>query len=192
MSEGVNLTVEQRDLQQLLGGMVRRSEDTGPAMRILTSIMRTSVVRNFEEEGRPQKWTPLAPSTVRKRGAAGPILRVQGFAGGLLGSIHERTEQRSAKLATNKPHAAIHQLGGTIRRTTKARTLAFTDAGRFMSRKQARRRKKAAVRVAFSRGGRSYTIRIPARPYLLIQDEDVVEMRRAVAQYITGGQEAAR
>jgi phage virion morphogenesis protein len=181
---GTSLTYRLEGLQEMLGGLMSRMQSTQPAMKIVGEILRTSVVRNFEVGGRPEKWQPLSKAYIRRRkkGAAS-ILRLTGR---LMNSINARATDDSAIVGTNVEYARIHQLGGEIKRVTKAGAMPVNKAGKFMSRKAASRR-KTAVAVRFHGGGKSYVITMPARPYLVVQEEDRVEMLRAVKEYITTG-----
>ena len=180
---GASLTVRLEELQALLGELGRRMQSTRPAMQIVGEILRTSVVRNFEVGGRPEKWKPLSKAYARRRKkGAGSILRLTGR---LMNSITARAEDDRAVVGTNVVYAAIHQFGGEIKRTTRAGAMAHGKGGRFLSRKAASRR-KTAVRVSFHGGGQAYVITMPPRPFLVVQDEDRAEMVRAIREYVLG------
>ena len=193
----ITLTADTADVSELLGRCLQRFGDLKTPLNLIGQIVRTSVIRNFEVEGRPDKWRELAPSTVRERGSAHPILRRMGYAGGLAGSINHRVESDCVLIGTNKVYAAVHQFGGTIKTRDRFQTLAFRTSakrdregnvlipsGRFMSRKEAGRRKTGATRIAIARiGGR---INIPARPFLMLQDEDIPEMIETLKEYLLG------
>ena len=109
---GVTLDVELKDqaVMRLLEKIRSRLGHMLPAMKIIGEIVRTSVVRNFEVGGRPTKWKELSPVTLAMR-RGDKILRRQGFAGGLMGSIHARAENDQVRIGTNKVYAAVQQLG---------------------------------------------------------------------------------
>lgn len=56
----------------------RAGKDFSPVFKDFARYHRRSITRNFEAEGRPARWTPLAESTIRDRirkgFAPGPIL----------------------------------------------------------------------------------------------------------------------
>ena len=176
---GVTITINAEQLQAQIQAIAKRCGSARPAMEIVGSIVRSSVVRNFELEGRP-KWKPLSPATVRQRGAAHPILRRQGLAGGLAGSISYQAEDDRVRIGTNKVYAAVHQFGAR--------------KGHFGT-------KSVRVRehVRQMPGGRQARVRahnrrqplpwgdIPARPFLIIQNEDWDEMLAALKDYVLGG-----
>jgi phage virion morphogenesis protein len=177
-------------VQSFFQRMRERMQDASPAMRVVASIMRTSVVRNFEKQGRP-RWEPLSPVTLalrkrkkkgRKRKSKGSarkpkILRVQGFAGGLLGSISGEATANSAMVGTNKIYAAVHQFGakkgefGTVTITRKIATSKRSGGSRIA--------KPYQMQVPWGD--------IPARPFLVLQDEDKEEIRKTLNNFILRG-----
>jgi len=92
-------------------------------------------------------------------------------------------------IGTNVRYAAIHQFGGIITRKARSRTLAFTKSGRFMSRKAAGRRKTGSTRIAFARERTAPSrfgmihIDMPARPYLVVQEEDLAGISKILIDY---------
>lgn len=145
---GISIKTDDREVKKLLGGVLKRLGNSGPAMKILGAIVRTSVVRNFEKGGRPTKWQPLSPETLKKKKGTA-ILREQGMAGGLMGAVNFQAFNSKAVVGANKVYAAIHHFGG--------------------------------------KAGRGRKVTIPARPYMMIQDEDWVEMKAALGDYIIRG-----
>lgn len=164
MGAGISIRIEDGEVKALLRSLQARVKDLTPAMRIVGNIVRSSVVRNFEEGGRPKKWQPHAEATIlggirkkdfTRKGAlrAGASKRLRGGRvlirkGRLMKSIKYKAYTDRVEVGTNVIYAAIHQFGG--------------KAGR-----------------------KSRRVQIPARPYLMVQDEDWPEMRDAIADYIT-------
>ena len=145
---GVLVKVDDKEVRKLLGGILKRMGNPGPAMKILGAIVRTSIVRNFEKGGRPTKWKALSPETLKtKKGTA--ILREQGMAGGLMGSVNYKPFSDKVVISADKVYAAIHHFGG--------------------------------------KAGRGRKVTIPARPYMMVQDEDWVEMKAALGDFIVQG-----
>jgi len=164
-------------VKELFAGMQRRMAGLTPAMKIIGETVRTSVIRNFEEGGRP-RWKPLSPATLARRKGKKILMR-QGFAGGLAGSIHAKAYRDRAVVDTNKIYAAVHQFGakkgsfGTV--TARVRE----HVRRLASGKEVRVREHTR-KTKIPWGD------IPARPFLMVQDEDWEEIREALAGYITG------
>lgn len=139
----VKVTYEDKEVQQLFKGLLKRSKNLRPLMKTIGEILTTSVTRNFEVGGRPQKWKPLSASTIAHKGHAKPLIKDAI----LLGSIHAKAQDRSVTVGPdNRPYAAIQHFGG--------------------------------------KAGRNRTVMIPARPYLLVQDEDWEEIKQAGTDYL--------
>ena len=147
----VSVKVDDKGVRKLLAGILKRIGNPGPAMKIVGEIVRTSIVRNFEKGGRPTKWKALSPETLKtKKGTA--ILREQGMAGGLMGSVNYKPFNDKVVVSANKVYAAIHHFGG--------------------------------------KAGRGRKVTIPARPFMMVQDEDWVEMKAALGDFIIYGRTA--
>ena len=85
----------------------------------------------------------------------------------LRNSIHARSDASGFAVGTNAKHAATHQFGEP-RRTIRARrkkVLRFQYNGKWVSKKQVR-------------------VKIPARPFLGLSDEDMQEMKATVEDFI--------
>ncbi len=174
---GVTLTVraDQRQLQDLLRRLIDKYGNLLPVMRPLGELIRTSVVRNFEEAGRP-RWARLSPVTIARRGGSNRPLRVQGFAGGLMGSINAQPAAKSVVVGTNKIYAAVHQFGapkgsfGTVVANVPSHT---------------RRTRSGSTTVrAHTRRASLPWGNIPARPYMEIQDSDWPNIIRLLENHL--------
>ena len=173
----INIRYDDKEVQAMFARIQRRLGDLTPATKVISQIVRTSVVRNFEVGGRP-KWKPLSRVTLALRKGTKVLYR-QGMAGGLLGSIHAKAYRDRAVIGTNKACAAVHQFG--------AKKGSF---GQFTANIQAHMRKtksgkKAQVRAHTRKVSLPWGD-IPARPYLMVQAEDWVEIRAALGDYIVG------
>ena len=148
-------------------------------MKIIGAMVLISVQRNFEVGGRPNKWAPLKASTLKKRKSGGGPLVVKGFAAGLLGSIHSETTPSSATVGTDKIYAAVHQFGAA------KGSFGMGLAGSFG---------RTGLMGSLERGGGwdLSTQRqlpwgdIPARPFLLLQDEDREDILAVLANHVLG------
>jgi len=139
--------VDTKPVSDMLKKFRHRMGTLKPAMKIIGQIMRTSIVENFQKGGRPDAWEPLSDETLlTKKGDK--ILINQGFAGGLMGSIHPEIGDDYVMVGTDKKYAAIHQFGG--------------------------------------KAGRGGKVTIPARPFLLIQDEDIDDITEELNDYLMG------
>lgn len=170
---GAAIKINDQEVKAMIKRILRNLGDMTPAMKIIGSIVRASVIRNFEKGGRPVKWKSHSKVTEKRR-KGGAILRKQGMAGGLMGSISYTADKNSVRIGTNKVYAAVHQFG--------AKKGSF---GTFMVNIGAHTRKGSPVR-AQTRNVKLPWGDIPARPFLMIQNEDVVEIKDALSGFILG------
>ena len=127
----------------------------------LAETIRESTVERFRTGKDPsgKKWK----TSIRAANEGGKTL-VQSAQ--LRNSINSRADASGFAVGTNVIHAATHQLGAdrTIR-ARKAKALHFQVGGRWVTKK--------AVRI-----------RIPARPFLGLSDEDVEEIKATIDEYM--------
>lgn len=173
----VTYTVVKEQALQALTGLDLRTRDLTPVMQDFAGYMRISVQKNFDAQGRPARWAPLKASSVaswlgsRKsfRTKSGGISAKGAAALGgrliltdtsiLRNSINFKALARGVEGSTNVKYAAIHHLGGTTRAHTIVprvkKALFWPGAGH-------------PVKSVQHPGSR-----IPARPFLMFQDEDI-------------------
>lgn len=122
MPEPIEIKIDDRKIQALLKKLAAKAENLRPLMKNIAGIMMDSVEENFEKEGRPEKWTSLAKSTIKQRTKKGywpgRILQMRGE---LAASITSKYDDNSALVGTNKIYAAIHQFGGHAGRGKKVK-----------------------------------------------------------------------
>ena len=171
-------------IEEELDGLERsaqKAQDLRPALREAGQIARTSIVRNFEVGGRPERWKPSG--RVKKQG--GQTLVDSGRLSRSIAGAKPQVTGDSVTIGSNVAYAAIHHFGGKIKKRARSQTLAFSGTGRFLSRKLAGRRKKGATRVAFATIGK-HEIDMPARPFMLLQNRDIADIKQAIVDYIMG------
>lgn len=179
---GVTLDISIRDeaVKNLLARIQKRFRDLTPAMKLIGAIVRTSIVRNFEKEGRPGKWAGHSDITEKRRGKGAKILQDKGFHGGLVASIHLKAYKDRVVAGTNKIYAAVHQFGakkgsfGTV--TAKIREHV--------------RKLKSGKRSTVGAHTRKMKLPwgdIPARPFMMVQKEDWEEIRDALSDFLIMG-----
>lgn len=111
---------------RILSNDVSRIVNDSTALERAGVYMHGSINRNFIAQGRPNRWRPLAPSTVarrrRGRGRGGPqilldrgILRASITSRNRRGSIW-RLRSNMLELGTNIEYASIQQHGSPRRR----------------------------------------------------------------------------
>lgn len=183
---GATIEISAKDhVGPLLRQIEARLKALKPAMGIVGEIVRTSIVRNFEKEGRPVGWAPLSKLTVKMRkGREHPILRRQGFAGGLMGSISVRAYNDRAEVGTNKVYAAVHQFGaakgsfGSVEAIVRSHTRWIKQAfGKAIEPREVMVREHKR-KMVLPWGN------IPARPFMMVQNEDWEEIRAELAEFL--------
>jgi len=122
----MQIEVRTEELDRLAEKMKKKLGDLTPVMRDSANVMHSSVQRNFDEGGRPDKWPDLAESTkkykTKHKGTPYPMLvfsvNVPSSRGGrgyrtkkLRQSIHPQWGKDYAKVSTNVDYAVYHQEG---------------------------------------------------------------------------------
>lgn len=138
------------------------------ALAVMKEEVWKSIRRNFEEGGRPEKWEPsnkIGKAAARKHGNKTLI------DSGALSNVSVEIEGDKVVAMPSveaRHYARIHQEGGVINmpaRKYKFRVKTYKDKSKrtvFASGRHARITKETQ--------GKAYSIRIPARPYLVIPD----------------------
>lgn len=151
-------------LRELAG----RIGDVSTPLRAVGNVMLRSISENFEQEGRPVPWKPLAESTIFTRIGRGRII-------GPRGTVLKRAAARLATLKILQDRgflkAGIHfEVQGNVLR------IGPTGPSAVYGR----------IQQLGGQAGRGHAVTIPARPYLLFQDEDLVEAKQLIRMYVIG------
>jgi phage gpG-like protein len=192
MADIIEVRYEDAGITRLFQQITARGRNPRPLLAAWGERLKNSVRKNIMEGGRPAKFTPLKPVTARawlfskksywtKSGgltAAGqaragnrtPLFT--GNPGGLLASINWREVPAGLAVGSDKVYAAIHNFGGTIQ---------VPDI--WPKVKAALMWPGALHPVKMVKG---HAVTIPARPYLVIQDDDWAYMRQSALQYLLG------
>ncbi|MDA2916450.1 phage virion morphogenesis protein [Nitrospinae bacterium AH_259_B05_G02_I21] len=97
----------------LAEGVIRRIReralDLSVPLRAGGVHMMGSIRRNFKVGGRPKKWTPLKPATLK---AKAPKTKILIDSARLMGSITFKVGRDRLDVGTNLIYARIHQRGG--------------------------------------------------------------------------------
>jgi phage virion morphogenesis protein len=160
----IEVSMNDAEVRQALNGAMVRLFNMITVMKIIGATIVASVGRNFESQGRPDKWAPLSPVTlsrrkVAKRGARrGKTSGILLVSGRLFKSINYRATEQEVSIGTNVIYGAVQQFGakkGAFGATKRGAPIPWGD--------------------------------IPARPYLAVQDEDWSEIAREINDYIFWG-----
>ncbi len=160
----IEVKIDDRELQKAIQGFLARSGDLTPAMEVVGNIVRTSIVRNFEKGGRPKKWKKHGKQTEKRRGTGAHILRDEGH---LMESIKPKAYRDRVVVGTNKVYAAIHHFG--------------SERGKKVTRRLGGSNRSGGHIVS-----KPYEMNIPARPYMMVQDEDWDGIKDALSNHIFG------
>lgn len=141
----------------------------------VAEIMHASVMKNFSKQAANGKsWQKLSPGTIKQRKKKGywpgRILQRRGGGDGLKASVQSSFGDDFAQVGTNKVYAAIHNYGGIISQS---------------SIKSYIRKKSSGLNASKPKRNKMRQIRIPARPFLVINDKDLVKVQKTVLDYLS-------
>ena len=105
----IAIKIDDTGVKDALNDYLAKSKNLTPAMKIIGETVRTSIVKNFEQGGRPAKWTPS------KKSSGMTLIK----SARLMKSITANAYPDRAEIGTNVIYAAIHQLGGKAGRGKK-------------------------------------------------------------------------
>jgi phage virion morphogenesis protein len=178
------IKIDDRELQTVLAKIVQRGTNKGNGLRTIGAIARESIRYNFRSGGRPNKWQ----ASKRADGKRGQTLRKSGR---LMNSISSTVADDRVIVGTNVIYAATHNYGakkasfGTVVARIPAHSRKNTSANIKSGRK------KTASGVSFVRAHtRKMSVPwgdIPARPFMLLQQEDILSIESAIANHMIGG-----
>lgn len=184
-------SIEAKDsgVQKLLQKVRERVKNMRPVFNVIGEIAHGSIQENFEVGGRPAKWKPLSPVTIaqRKRQGKWPgrILVRMGVAGGLFGAISHKAFRDRTELSANKPYATTQHFGaekgefGTVTAQIPEHVRRITQAfGKAIEPRD------VTVR-AHTREMQIPWGDIPARPFMVIQEEDWEEIKGTLLDFLT-------
>jgi len=170
----ITVKIDDSELKALLSHLQGGLEDLTPAMKTIGQVVRTSVIRNFEKGGRP-RWAV----SQRVKNDGGVTLSESHR---LRNSINVQANKSSVAVGTNVAYAAVHQFGaekgsfGVVTALVKEH-IRNTKSG-----------KPSKVR-SHSRQAKLPWGDIPARPFLMVQDEDWKEIGEAIKDHLLGNRE---
>lgn len=113
--DAIEVKIQDKAVHQYLNQLMSKMGNAQPVMSAIAAELKSQTEWAFENEG--PGWPQLAPSTVKSRGSAHPILQ---RSTALVRSINSYASADRAVVGANTPYAAIHQFGGIIKRQGKA------------------------------------------------------------------------
>jgi len=169
----ITITVDTREIDALLHGLQERVAHPRPAMRAIGEIVRSSIRENFRAGGRPASWV----KSKRAESQSGQTLRDRNI---LYNSFTIKATGRSVEVGTNVKYAAAHHFGinKTVNQRVRAHIRRITQAfGKPIALREVRVKAHA----------RQMKMRLPARPFMLVQNEDWDDIREIVGKFLMEG-----
>jgi phage gpG-like protein len=99
---------DKQRMDQLFDGILDGLENMDPFWDAVEMHMIDSLTQNFESEGRPTKWEPLAEWTIEEKGSS----KILQDTGALKGSINSQNTQRDGdtlEIWAGEAHGLFHQ-----------------------------------------------------------------------------------
>lgn len=180
---GISYKIDASDVIEGMRDLKRRLTNAGGFYKNVGDYMVGSTLDNFGRETAPDgvPWKPLLPSTICKRVSKGRspsgILRMYG---NLAGSISAQSNGQEARIGSGLEYAAIHQLGGTIKKPERQAVLHLkrnAKTGEIGSRFVKKSKSNVVQDVTIP----AHEVTIPARPYLGVSEDDenrIIEIAR--------------
>ncbi len=176
----LEVTIDDREVREMIDQLSNRVVQLSVPMNLAAEHMRHSVEQNFAVGGRPTRW----PVSARAERESGQTLVDTSR---LLKSITYSYDHSSIEIGTNVAYARAHQLGyaGIVMVRSHTRRVKSRDVRVRFEHEGRRKRKLIAKGIAFVRS-HDRNMNIPARPFLVVQDEDIVEIKSIIKNYLMG------
>lgn len=144
--------------------------------------LQGSVLKNFRAQGRPNSWAPLAPLTLalRRSGRGGGSPRILQDTGRLMNSILPWTADDSFGVGTNVSYARLMQEGGM----SEPSELTIPEHVRHITQAFGKALKSPVIAHVREYVMKIGAHRVPARPFLVIQQEDASVIANIFRGYI--------
>lgn len=170
----ITITVDDAAVAAMVARVKARLADLTPLMDAIGAALLTATQQRFEREAGPdgRPWAKLRPRTAAERARAGYVpINILRRTGMLYQSLTYLPSATAVTVGTNNPYAAIHQFGGEINQAARTQTIyqRFNPKTGDFDPKFVKKRKSTFARDVTIP---ARTIRIPARPYLGLSDED--------------------
>lgn len=200
----ITLTLDSRMLDEYLRVVKRRLGNLRPFFLTVIPVLHRSIIANFRVGGRPRRWAPLSLSWKERRRREGtlgggpfgqPILQRFGTLRQSIGTVNRMTND-GLEYGTNLRKAPTLQFGrGPMSgvANVKSHWRFVQGRGTAFGRTARTRAARGAARARFRAGARHVRVRghrrrfhfgpIPARPFILFQDEDVRRILHMAAAF---------
>lgn len=153
---------------KIMTGVQNRILHLQPFFALGIERLKNSIMKNFEEQGRPKRWKPLAEATL--------------LAGG--GYRGRRFTQAGSASKGFQRHLAGRQIlikSGMLRNSINGEA---TNREGIVGSNMV----QAALLHYGGNAGRGLKVFVPARPYVMIQDEDRAQLKLDLKRWVMAGQ----
>jgi phage gpG-like protein len=165
---GVTIKVEKSAFDRKLDALSRGIGNARPLMKQWGEVAVASIKENFEVGGRPTHWVPHAPSTIQRRIGRRKVLRQQA-------ARNLRSNASPFRITFQK----LLVVTGTLSNVSAQPAATSVKIGTNPAS-----RAYAAIQNFGGRAGRGRKVLIPARPFMLLQEEDQQVMQEQLRTYL--------
>ncbi len=186
MAEGIQIRFDDKDVIQRLDKAHEASENLHPLFEKISAAIKLRTQDRFETETAPdgKKWPGLKPRTANRRIGSGRrgydhMLRVRSR---LYSSIVSQSDATSAVVGTNLDYAAIHNLGGEIKKAERQSTIyqRYNEKTDILNQRFVKKGKSNFARdVTIG----AHTIKIPAREFLGFGADDRADVLKITEEH---------
>lgn len=186
MADGVRMTITGDDAALAeFGRLAERAEHAQPMYARIGESLFTSTRRRFETSTGPDG-SPWPPSLRVLAHGGKTLIETQR----MFQSLAFNAWDTGVEIGTNVPYAAIHQLGGTIEVKPHTQVLHFKQHARTGKMLPGFRKAKNATLAMKAEVG-AHTIKMPARPFLGLDDDDAREVVLIAESWLRGAEARA-
>jgi len=167
----IEIKIDASQVVNGLGKLMDAMKDTRPIRRAIGELLLESTRERIRAQGPDpdgNSWQPLSPTYLLTKKGRGMLRE----SNSLIETLCWQLTDDGVVVGSNKPYAAIHQLGGVIRKKASTKTIRLRKVGnqtRF-AKKSHKKAREMTVKVG------EHTIHIPARPYLGVSEADKSEI----------------
>lgn len=167
----VKVTIKDIEAKTVLKNLEQRLSKPQQALKECGLVLLRSISKTFKAGGRPVRWKPSLRAIKSKGQTLVKTARLKN-------SITMQVLGKTMTVGTNVKYGRIHQLGGHIQKNV-------TVKAHWRQMNKAFGKPIAGRKVLVKSHQRDMDITIPARPYLVIQDEDWRVFERIFGDYLT-------
>jgi len=162
----IDIQIDDKGFNAWLESMRQRIHDMEVPMKVIGDQVVKSVRENFLQGGRPEKWKELADATILGS------LRNKDFKkkGGLTASAAKRVSSRRILVGSGMRGGLMD----SIHHEADSEGVSIGPDNRPYAR----------IHQFGGMAGRNKSVEIPARPYLVVQDEDIEMAKRIILAHL--------